>query len=87
MERLKGGIGQFLGISDGRRPPPQALQIGAKLQGEAREALIAALAVNTPPIHLTLSGRFYQCISLCYLTLCISLCLTASSSGYQRSGA
>ncbi|CAL5222328.1 g4674 [Coccomyxa viridis] len=46
VERLKGGIGQFLGISDGRRPPPQALQIGAKLQGEAREALIAALAVR-----------------------------------------
>lgn len=47
VERLKGGIGQFLGISDGRRPQPQQQLVGAKLQGEAREALIAALAVRS----------------------------------------
>ncbi len=51
VERLKGGIGQFLGITDGRQsqlqPQPQQQLVGAKLQGEAREALIAALAVST----------------------------------------
>lgn len=61
MERLKGGIGQFLGIMDGRRPQPQPqpLQqlVGAKLQGEAREALIAALAVSTASrTHMAAAG-------------------------------
>lgn len=45
VERLKGGIGHFLGIGESRWPQQEQL-VGAKLQGEAREALIAALAVG-----------------------------------------
>jgi hypothetical protein len=50
VERLK-GIGQMLGIgqmqSEGHGPQQEQL-IGARLQGEAREALIATMAVSHP---------------------------------------
>ena len=44
VERLM-GIGHLLGIGDEQRPQQEQL-IGARLQGEAREALIAAMAVR-----------------------------------------
>ncbi|CAK0787343.1 hypothetical protein CVIRNUC_010562 [Coccomyxa viridis] len=44
VERLR-GIGHLLGIGDEQRPQQEQL-VGARLQGEAREALIAAMAVQ-----------------------------------------
>ena len=44
VERLR-GIGHLLGIGDEQKPQQEQL-IGARLQGEAREALIAAMAVR-----------------------------------------
>lgn len=44
VERLR-GIGHLLGIGDEQRPQQEQL-VGARLQGEAREALIAAMAVR-----------------------------------------
>ena len=46
MERLR-GIGHLLGIGDTQWPQQEQL-IGARLQGEARKALIAAMAVRLP---------------------------------------
>ncbi len=45
MERLKGKLGHLLGMSETSWPQREQL-VGAKLQGEAREALIAAMAVS-----------------------------------------
>lgn len=50
VERLK-GIGQMLGIGqmqDEGRWPRQEQLVGARLQEEAREALIATMAVSHP---------------------------------------
>ena len=44
VERVR-GIGHLLGIGDEQRPQQEQL-VGARLQGEAREALIAAMAVR-----------------------------------------
>ena len=52
VERLKGKLGHLLGMSETSWPQREEQLVGAKLQGEAREALIAAMAVS--PISKTL---------------------------------
>ena len=55
MERLR-GIGHLLGIGDEQRPQQEQL-VGARLQGEAREALIAAMAVRPPALDYSSSAQ------------------------------